>query len=676
MPDPQNQPRESPEQERQRKIKKNDPYHGFDFTIEGLSGINTTTPPLQIPDDEVVALYNYLPVAKNTVRKIQSPAQVGTIGLPGDPIKVVNDVLIQLGPQLALNPGFETVPSAGSPPSNWTVMGSPQFWSQDQAIPHTGIASAHINDSIPTGGGFNQPIAFVAGIKYRIGFWYRISSGTLKAGTDLYSLSFPADASNTNIWTYGELTFFSAGDTLIQFVNGSNVFGAEFRIDDVTVNTVGTSGNVMMAILDDGALGIIHSNGLFTVVAPANTFSKDPSLIDITNWQNKVYLIVDQNTGYFSFDGTTLLLISPTLNGRSICIWAGRVFIGNGRIINYSVPGGYLDFSAVNGGGYFTVNFTDLKQEIIRLIPYVDSFYIIGDHAIISMTGTTISNNPANWYQMELFNSVGSTFGCNLVNWGNILFLINEYGIWMIASTQNQKLDYEFDMTQVKVNNFQSGIGQVGNLNFYFIPISFYSQVSGTTVNGLLAYCIELKKFYLLDLGFQVGGVFITLSENDHSIYAWGHDQNGSKIYRLFVGSGAIASYIQYKTFDLGDSYVYKQIKDLFLDTWVIKGTPNFTVYCMASWPNLPFQNTMMQQVISNPYPVRYLTDELGNYILDENGNMIIVEGGSVNNYFNDYVFSVAVGGVQFTFVIWEGTNAIFEIVRTKIRGFIGRRIR
>jgi len=164
---PEQQPRESPEQERQRATKRKDPFHGFDFTIEGIAGMSTVVPPLQIPDDHMVALYNYLPVAQKTIRKVKAPLEYCT--LPNDAIRVVNDVLIGLGAQLAFNGSFET---AGTPLFDWFKVGNPQVFEQDQVIRHSGFASAHINDSVPTSGGFNQPISFIPGTQYRIGFWY------------------------------------------------------------------------------------------------------------------------------------------------------------------------------------------------------------------------------------------------------------------------------------------------------------------------------------------------------------------------------------------------------------------------------------------------------------------------------------------------------------------------
>jgi hypothetical protein len=69
------------------------------------------------------------------------------------------------------------------------------------------------------------------------------------------------------------------------------------------------------------------------------------------------------------------------------------------------------------------------------------------------------------------------------------------------------------------------------------------------------------------------------------------------------------------------------------------------------------------------------LTDELGNYLTDENGNFIVVEGANEFNYFDDLIFSVRAGGTMFTFVVWETSTAIYEIVRTKVKGHIARRI-
>ena len=50
-------------------FRKKDPYHRWELPIDGIAGINTTLPPNQIQDNEVVSIVNYLPITKNTVRK-------------------------------------------------------------------------------------------------------------------------------------------------------------------------------------------------------------------------------------------------------------------------------------------------------------------------------------------------------------------------------------------------------------------------------------------------------------------------------------------------------------------------------------------------------------------------------------------------------------------------------
>ena len=267
----------------------------------------------------------------------------------------------------------------------------------------------------------------------------------------------------------------------------------------------------------------------------------------------------------------TVILISSTLNGNSIAMWQGRILIAQGRYLNYSGP---LDFSFAPGTGIgsFNITSTNLRQAIASIIPYMDSVYVIGDHAIIALTGTTISSDPTTWYQMELFNTLGSIYPPAVVNFQNNIYCPNEYGLFRVASTQSVKVDVMLDDTQFTFLGYPADVAQINNLNFYLALASGYSPASQGARTFIMAYCIELQQFAFLDFGFDVAGVFTTRAIADHSLYCW----SGAKIYRMFRGTGPVTSFIRSKVFDMGDPFAYKFVRFMTLDYKIYSGSPSF----------------------------------------------------------------------------------------------------
>ena len=512
------------------QVNKKDAYRGFDLEIQGLAGINTTTAPTAIADNECTAIYNYLPVGKDLWRKVVAASSVCTCS-------------------------------------------------------HN--ISAFANDVL--------------------------------------------------------------GGTLYMFV-----------------------------VLSDGSAGTI-SGGVYTQATGAGpgTFNNTGQAIEITNWQNSVLLIVDAINGYFSFTGSTntVALIDASLYGTTIAVWTGRVFIGNGRVLNYSAPGSYTDFTALSGGGYLTITNTNLKQQISKLIPYQDSLYIVGDHAIIALTGTTISSTPSSWYQMEIFNRLGVLYPQMLVNFNNTLFLGNEFGVWEVASTQSQKVDYALDLSQFSFQAYPACVTQINNLTFYLVPISGYSQVTNTIHSWLLAYCIDLNQFAFLDFGFDITGIYTTLSTTDHSLYVW----SGATVYKLFSGTGNVTGYIQSKSFDFGYPFVMKTLQYILLNIYMRSGTPSFTVTGYAQQLSQPFisavgiQNTFTYQYRLMSYSPSYPTTVIG--LTNSYGQLMAFQSTQQVGVGTN-IFNISVGGEIVSWSISETSNAVYDILSTFIEGNIGRAIR
>jgi|GEM_PF-5314090 len=497
---------------------------------------------------------------------------------------------------------------------------------------------------------------------------------------------------------------------------------------------------VMFVILADGSAGTI-SSGTYTQIAPANTFSTVASNIQITNWQNQFFIITDNTKGLFAFapsytpsasawtasksyvvgniivngsyyywcitagtsgssaptypttagqtvaDNTVvwqcftvsngLLTLHPDIKGNTIIVYQGRVFIGGGRNIQYSAPTSFLDFTTTNGGGTFLISSPDLKQEIIKLIAYMNNIYVIGDHAVIAITGTTINNDPSLWYIQEIFNTTGSIYPNSIINFNNTIYLVNEYGIYQIVSSQSQKIDYMVDITKFNWTSGQSDIAQINNLNFYLLPIQKYSILYAQTYNILLAYCVDLQQYFQIDLGFNIIGVYATRSITDHSIYILAQNS----IYKLGGGISNIKGLIRTKNFDFGYPFLYKTVRNTSFNLIPYSGTPNISL--TANLTSLT--GTSPSQAGTNMNSLHYVNDlsiavsttTTPLYLLPQNGVniplLININTAIPTSYLP--VFYLNVSGNAFSFDIVDNSSASFDIIQTYIRANLGRSV-
>ena len=369
-----------------------------------------------------------------------------------------------------------------------------------------------------------------------------------------------------------------------------------------------------------------------------------------------------------SGSGLTINITSlTTLTGnKTIAVWQGRVFVAQGRTFTYSIAGSGSDFSST-GSGYAQISSSDMKQEIVKIVPYMDSIYLVCDHSIWSLTGTTISNDPNNWYTLEVFNSLGALNKFSVINYNNTIYLKNEYGLWLISSTQSEKLDYKLDSTQLDFPNIPSAIAQINNLNFYLLPITGFSPITGTITNIILAYCIDLGQFYF---GFSVDGIFTTLSETDHNIYAW----DGINIYTLFTGTSNVSVYMQSKYFDFDFDFILKTIRKAGVSAGLRTGTAQLEFQGIAqSIGGSSNKVTEIQQL------------RAVNYFAWTSSGYPTVPWSWTNQYNTAFyfgsqaesvvlaIFAVNVGGILVSFIISETSNAIYDFVGIFLKGQIGK---
>ena len=434
----------------------------------------------------------------------------------------------------------------------------------------------------------------------------------------------------------------------------------------------------MFVILNDGSCGTIDSTGAYTQVGGAGTFSTIADEIDTAIWQSQYLLIVDANKGYFSFDGTTLTSIDSTITGTAILIWQGRVFIANNRVLQYSAALKYNDFATADGGGEFTISLSDLKEKIVKIVPYMDSLYIIGDHSILAYTGTTISSDPTKWYQMELFNTLGSEYNQNVINFNNTIYLLNEYGIWAIASTQSQKEDYLFDMSKVQVKNKRADFIMMNNLTFYLLPVYITSEVDYKARNVLLAYCIDTKEFFYFDWGIDITGVWATRTTSNHEIYVY----SGTDIYKIDDNSTQeVTVVLRTKQFDFGFPFIWKTIRYLLFNIIILSSVPSFSLKVTTITQTGRTATNGTDMANQNIYVNNAVIAENPSYsdaiVFTNSYNTAIVLSSVLNlTQAISNIFYFNQSGLAFFFDIRETSNSKWQLINIYLEGVIGRALR
>jgi|YNPMSStandDraft_2_1061718.scaffolds.fasta_scaffold04139_3 hypothetical protein len=307
--------------------------------------------------------------------------------------------------------------------------------------------------------------------------------------------------------------------------------------------------NQYFCILDGSYLRMYSSS--FTEIA---NFATTVTKVDYAIQDNQYIWITAKNNFLITFNGTTIYnLTSNGVTGDAICYWKGRIFIGKNRIITFSVPnpdatGNINPFNTANGAGAITLTVSVFSQ-ILALIPKEDSIYIFTDKSIVSLIGTTISNDPMNWYITEIVKDVGITGIRNYVVNEHTVYFHSPFGIYEITATAPQKIDDAI----TNVTDTISGICFFSYNQIPYIAVSCKSYINNN-VNAIYCYNFLTNKWYALNIDAKV------MSNNLGD--AW--FINGTKIYKMFASNDYLPLHVKSKIF-FNLENIYYNIKNIIL---------------------------------------------------------------------------------------------------------------
>lgn len=272
---------------------------------------------------------------------------------------------------------------------------------------------------------------------------------------------------------------------------------------------------------------------------------------------------------------------------------------------------------------------------------------------------------------MEVFNSLGAENKFSIINYNNTIYLKNEHGMWLISSTQSEKLDYKLNSIGITYPNLPGTICQINNLNFYFQIINGLSIIKGEYSNMILAYCVDLGEFYYIDTGFNIQGIYATISESDHSIYAW---DNVGNIYKMFEGTGIVSIYLQTKYFDFDFDFIEKTIRKCAISGIMIAGNSTLGV-TFRGLTNNGFQEkgstsqsgsaAGMFALYSPVYPTAPIlfTNSYGAAIGLANPLTTVAIG----------LYYLNGGGLMVSLILQDTSASVFELLSIFFTGEIGR---
>jgi len=293
-------------------------------------------------------------------------------------------------------------------------------------------------------------------------------------------------------------------------------------------------------------------------------------------------------------------------------------------------------FDTSQGGGAITLTVSIFAQ-ILALVPKEDSIYVFTDRSIIALIGTTISNDPTQWYITEIVKDVGITGIRKYVVNEHTVYFHTPFGLYEITATSPQKID---DAITDKTGSI-FGICYFSYKQIPYIAITATSAIDATK-KAIYCYNLLTKRWFALNIE---GTIMSNLLAD-----AW--IVNGTKVYKLFGSSNYLPLQVKSKIFFNVDN-TYYNIKDV-----VIYGRGSFnylqqfiTLVFGAQQDNIIFQTSSGQLIQITK------SEDFWNAVLKPANTL-------------PYAMRVK----QFQIELKQADNAYSEIINVRIRGSKGAR--
>jgi hypothetical protein len=336
----------------------------------------------------------------------------------------------------------------------------------------------------------------------------------------------------------------------------------------------------------------------------------------IIQWNNSNALIID-SSGYYQWNGSGNIISiggvtgAPT-SGTAIAVYAGLVWIAQGRALTWSAPGSFTDFTTANGGGSVTLVDPVLRSNIQALFAANGYLYVWGISSINAISDVYVpagaSPPTPSFTNLNLSAVVGTDQTASIMTYGRLVLFANRYGAWMLYGTTVQSIS-----SPDPNNAYQSSIDGTWQYLAFTTPISGGQVVSNNllcaaflltrsndpvfgsnTVVGMYQGDASGGKWWFANYGST--GVITRIStafiNGVPCVFAY----IGNKLYQLFSNTSSWpAANIQTALWDFGDPITQKQ---------VIRAGVGIVVFQNNN--NLPLQLTI--DIPGNSLPVQIAT--------------------------------------------------------------------
>src|ERR1700719_551130 len=360
--------------------------------------------------------------------------------------------------------------------------------------------------------------------------------------------------------------------------------------------------------------------------------------------------------GGFSVAATATARVFPQVTGTTIDVFAGRVWWGNGRILNFTGTAGFDDINPANAAGSTTITDRDLSHVITAVRSLNNFLYIFGDQSIKQIGSITVQSSVTLFTILTLASDIGTSFLMTIQSYNRLVLFANKQGVYGIFGATVQKISDDLDgIFQLVDFSLQpcAALNDLSNIHCYVLLLKYLDPILGSRSILVL---FQQNQWFVVSQGALLAICSVPLGSTTQ-VETFG--SSGSDVTQLLQNkavsvpillitslssNGSIVMAKKLQRSGMAITSAAAQSLTMTVDTENGNNTYNFSVASVVSWVNnsgqiVQFQNNSFQNVNFNGGGFRFphqTTEGYGKFI----GNKVTgtVMNLSINTIVNEYV--------------------------------------
>jgi hypothetical protein len=162
------------------------------------------------------------------------------------------------------------------------------------------------------------------------------------------------------------------------------------------------------------------------------------------------YLASDVLTVGFSGGGGTGATASAHVwpfvtAGTTLAVFAGRVWLGGGRLLQWTGTQGFDDFNVANAAGALTIGDVDLQHAITAMRNYNNYLFIMGDQSVKQIGSISVSGEATLFTILTLSSDQGTIYPLSCGSFNRVFMFANTNGVYAVLGSSVQKISDDMD---------------------------------------------------------------------------------------------------------------------------------------------------------------------------------------------------------------------------------------